>query len=111
MSNPKHPIITFRVNLTNNSAENVGPNTNPNNAAILHPDMHNSDADVGRAAIDARTNQKVTYIPGFLTGENVKKNHDDTFTVYGLKAKYIKDTYTVGTNPILSVVTETFESA
>jgi len=111
MSNPKNPIINFRVNLSLNKQETFGPVTNQTNVAMLHPDMHNSNADTGRAASEQHENQKITWLPGFLSGENIEKNNDGTITAYGLKAKYLKDTYSVGANPILTVVSETFASA
>lgn len=104
MSNPLTPIITFSVNLDRAGSENVGPVTNPNNTAVLHPDRHDNDQDRGYSNEVQHDANKSTFIPGFLTGENVVKNDDGTITAYGMKAKYLQDTYTTGDNPILSVV-------
>ncbi len=106
MSNPTHPVITFTVNLDNNSTEQIGPNTNARNTGVLHPDMHDTSADRGKTNKAEHKNQFTTFIPGFLCGENVVKNDDGTFTVYGQKATYIKNTYTTGTNPLLTVTSE-----
>lgn len=111
MSNPKHPIITFRVNLDNPSTEQIGPNTNARTTDVLHPDMHDSSPDRGYTHSVNHKTQFSSFFPGFLVGENIIKNDDDTITVYGQKATYLKNTYTTGDNPLLSVVTETFESA
>lgn len=111
MSNPKHPIITFQVNLNRNKQESIGPKTNSVNTAVLHPDRHDSDQDRAILAEVQHDKQKSTYIPGFLAGENIVANDDGTITAYGLKAKYLLDTYTTGDNPILTVVSNTFESA
>lgn len=111
MSNPKNPIITFRINLTLNSSESVGPNTNPNNTAILHPDMHDTDADRGRTNSAQHASQRLTFLPGLLAGENIVQVDDSTFIAYGMKASYLKRMFTTGTNPLLEVVSETFESA
>lgn len=104
MSNPTHPVITFSVNLDLNQSEPFGPKTNLSTVAILHPDMHDTSADRGRTNKGYHKDQITTFIPGILCGENVVKNDDGTFTAYGQKATYIKNTYTTGTNPLLSVV-------
>lgn len=110
MSNPKAPIITFSVLLDRNRQESVGPVTNPNNTAILHPDRHDNDQDRGYANEVQHDSLKSTYMPGFLAGENVVLNNDGTITAYGLKAQYLKNTYTTGSNPLLEVVSITSES-
>lgn len=104
MSNPKHPAITFKVNLDTATSELIGPNTNSSRTGVLHPDMFDDSPDRGNINKAVHKNYATTFIPGFLCGENVIKNDDDTFTVYGMKAVYIKNTYTTGVNPILSVV-------
>ena len=111
MSFPKHPIITFSVNLTRNADEQIGPNTNPNTTNLLHPDRYDSDADRGQSNIVNHRVQKSTWLPGFLVGENIVDNHDGTITAHGGKATYLKNTYSVGTNAILTVTNETFDSA
>lgn len=110
MSNPKSPIITFKVNLSRNMSEAIGPVTNTKNTAMLHPDRHNSDQDRGQAAQVQHDSLRSSYLPGFLTGENIIANNNETITAYGLKAQYLKDTYTTGDNPILTVVSISSES-
>jgi hypothetical protein len=103
MSNPTHPVIVFMVNLYNTS-EQIGPITNSRTTAILHPDMCDNSPDRGRTASAVHQTQFSSFVPGFLAGENIVKNDDGTFTAYGVKATYLKNTYTTGNNPILSVV-------
>ena len=110
MSNPKSPIITFTVNLARNASESIGPITNAKDTGMLHPDRHDSDQDRGYAAQVQHDSLRSTYLPGFLTGENIIANNDGTITAYGLKAQYLKDTYTTGNNPILTVVSISSES-
>ena len=98
MSNPKHPIITFQVTDA------------PDLIHYLHPDRHQTDQDLAQTQAAQHANLRTTYIPGFLAGENIVKNLNGTFTAYGMKAKYIKDTYATGASAILTVVSETFES-
>ncbi len=106
MSNPTHPVITFTVNLDNAATEQMGPNTNAIHTAVLHPDMHDTSADRGTANKVQHKTQFTTLMPGFLCGENIVKNDDGTFTAYGQKATYLKNTYTTGRNPLLTVTTE-----
>lgn len=103
MSNPTHPVITFMVNLYN-ATEQIGPNTNARTTGVLHPDMGDNSPDRGRTSSAVHQTQFSSFIPGFLAGENIVKNDDGTFTAYGVKASYLKNTYTTGTNPLLSVV-------
>jgi len=110
MSNPKSPIITFSVNIAAPMQESIGPVTNSKNTAVLHPDRHVDDQDVGYQQQVQHDTLRSTYIPGFLNGENIVKNNDGTITAYGMKAKYLMDTYTTGANPILSVVSISSES-
>lgn len=110
MAYPKHPIITFRLKLDRRMTEDVGPVTNPNNTAVLHPDRHDNDQDRGYQHEVQHNALRSTFVPGFLAGENIVKNDNDTFTAYGQKAKYLLDTYTTGANPILEVVSNTSES-
>lgn len=98
MSNPKNPIITFRANLA------------PDLVQYLHPDRHQTNQDTAQAQAAQHKNLNSSFLPGLLAGDNVVENHDGTFTAYGLKAKYIKDEYVTKLG-LLTVVTETFESA
>ena len=45
MSNPKHPIITFQLNMTPAWNEQVGPNTNPNTTRVPYPNVATSMND------------------------------------------------------------------
>lgn len=110
MSNPKSPIITFSININAPMQEAIGPVTNTIDTAVLHPDRHVNDQDVGQAQQAQHNNLRSAYIPGFLTGENIVRNNNGTITAYGLKAKYLLDTYTTGSNPILKVVSNSSES-
>ena len=110
MSNPKHPIVTFTVNLDRLRNEKIGPNTNQANVNLLHPDMHDNSPDRGRTNSNQHTVQKSTWLPGFLCGENIIQNDDGTITAYGMKAQYLRETYATGDAPLLTVVSTTSES-
>ena len=101
MSHPKNPIITFRVNLA------VDLNS------YVHPDRFQSDQDIAQAQAAHRASLRDTFIPGLLAGENIMMNNDGTFTAYGMKAKYLLDTYAtdrLNQPAILTVVSNTSES-
>ena len=110
MSNPKHPIITFTVKLDRFLNEKIGPNTNQRSTNVLHPDMHDNDEDRGRTNSAQHDALKSTFLPGLLAGENVIQNDDGTITAYGMKAKYLLDTYATGDEALLTVVSNTSES-
>ena len=108
MAEPAHPVITFGVNLELNSTETIGPNTNMVNPHILHPMRHQTDQDDAVSGRDNLKNDRGLWLPGLLGGENLAGSmgetnnksllgHGDTFTVKGLKAVYLKNTYTNGT--------------
>lgn len=99
----KHPIYTFQVNLDRAASESVGPKTNSKTVTLLYPDQHQTSGDTGRSATSARTAQIEAYFPGLLGGSNVSINDDGTITAYGQKALYLKNTYTTGTNPLLTL--------
>jgi hypothetical protein len=103
-NNIKHPIITFRVNLERNREESVGPNTNSRNVHILHPDMHDNSADRGTINATQHDENKSTYLPGFLAGDNIVQINNNTIVAYGQRAMYLRNTYTTGSNPILEVL-------
>lgn len=92
MSDVKHPSYTFRLNSTVDLIH------------YLHPDRHQSDQDRAQDEANQHAVLRSTWLPGLLRGENHVLNSDDTFTVYGAKAVYLKNTYTTGANPLLSVV-------
>lgn len=102
-SNIKHPIISFKVIVKRQIEGTNGPITNSNTGTVLHPDMHDSDADRGRTASNNHENNFSTIIPGFLAGSNIVRNDDDTFTAYGQKALYLKKEYADIANPLLEV--------
>lgn len=87
-----HPVITFRISA---HADLIN---------YLHPDRHQTDQDRAIEAAPQHDTQKLTWIPGFLRGENIRKNNDDTFTAYGQKALYLKNNYTSGANAFLEIV-------
>jgi hypothetical protein len=97
--NPRSPIITFSVNLA------------PNLVNYLHPARSTANQDTAITDAAQFANTRSTFIPGLTAGENRDLSHGGTFTAYGMRAKYIKDTYATGTSAILAVVTETFASA
>jgi hypothetical protein len=105
MSNPR-PTIVFQLNVARPATEAVGSKLNQRQVTVLHPDQHDSyhTADE-RAAIAAQHDVgKVAWIPGFLAAENIDQKNGYTFTAYGQKALYLKDTYASGDNPMLTVV-------
>lgn len=102
-TNIKHPIITFRVLMNRQSQETIGPMTNSKNVSVLHPDMHDNDTDRGRTNSANHETQFQPYIPGFLTGSNIVRNDNGTFTAYGQQAVYLKQQYADVANPLLEV--------
>ena len=103
----KHPIYTFSVNLSRMFNEKFGPNTNQADVNLLHPDMCVSSPDYGRSLLSAHDGvAKHTWLPGFLTGENIDINDDGTITAYGMKAVYLKKTYADVANPILTLIND-----
>jgi hypothetical protein len=102
MANPS-PEITFQVNLELNTHEVIGPITNPRNVAVLHPDRHvNLDLqDEARDSIAQREDHRSTWLPGLTAAENIALKNDGQFTAYGQRAIYLRDSYTVGDNPVL----------
>ena len=102
-TNLKHPIITFRVVMTRQLQESNGPITNSNTGTVLHPDAYQSSGDLGRTQAAQHQNQFVPFIPGLLRGSNVYFNDDETFTVTGQQATYLKKTYADIDNPLLVV--------
>jgi len=105
-SQPNNPVIVFSVNLTPVTETTIGPLTNSRTTGILSPDRFQSSPDQAFIDMATRDNYISTWLPGLLDGENRKLKAGDTFTVKGEKAYYIKQRYTTGTNPILSVVSE-----
>lgn len=81
--------------------------------STLHPDRCQTDQD--RAISDIAQHRKLidAYLPGLLRGENVEIHNDGTFSVSGMKAKYILDTYATdrpGQPAMLTVVSTTYSA-
>lgn len=111
-TNIKHPIITFKVLLNRKTAEAVGPVTNQKSVTVLHPDMHDNDPDRGRTNAAQHENQFSPMLPGYLRGQNIVRNDDNTITAYGQVALYLKTEYADIENPMLEVQNaEPFTSA
>ena len=110
-SDIKHPIITFQVNLDRPRNEQIGPNTNSKDTNLLHPDLHDNSPDRGRINSVNHDTQKISWMPGFLAGENIFLNDNGSITAFGRKATYLKDTYTTGPDPLLTILSNTFASA
>lgn len=105
-SNIKHPIYTFTVNLDRLKSESVGPNTNLRSGTVLHPDMHDNDVDRGRSNIVNHQTGNISWLPGFLMGENIVINDNGTITAYGQKALYLKREYADIENPLLTLTND-----
>ena len=102
-TNIKHPIYTFRVLLTRRSEETIGPLTHSKTADVLHPDQHDNSPDRGRTNSANHETQYHPLLPGLLRGENIVRNDDGTFTVYGQQGTYLKEQYADIENPLLEV--------
>lgn len=100
-TNIKHPIITFRLNLDSDLI------------TLLHPARHQTNQDTAQAEAAQFNKLHTSFLPGKLRAENIEHNSDGTYTfvAYGLAAKYYVDTYTTGTRPLLTVVSNTYASA
>jgi hypothetical protein len=92
------PEITFKVNLARLTQEKIGPNTNQQSVTLLHPDQYCNagNVDAARTATTVRDLQKISWLPGLLASENINQIDDVTFTAYGAKAIYLRDTYAAG---------------
>jgi hypothetical protein len=102
-TNLKHPIITFQVVLNRQAQEANGPITNQRVGDVLHPDMYQSNEDLGRTQAAQHEVQFREYLPGFLRGNNLVRNDNGTFTVTGQEAVYLKKMYADIPNPLLIV--------
>lgn len=85
-----YPTITFQVNLAVPREEKIGPITNSDNSAILHPDRHDNDQDRAITNISNHSSEKITWLAGLLGGSNINLKHGDTFTLSGQKAEYVR---------------------
>lgn len=103
-TNIKHPIYTFRVLLQRHRDEKFGPITNQVESDVLHPDMHDNSPDRGRTNSENHETQYHPFLPGLLRGENIVRNDDGTFTVYGQQGTYLKEQYVDIAKPLLELV-------
>ena len=85
------PVITFRIKLQ------------PDLTGTLHPARHQSDQDNAISEMNAFTSRITTWLPDLVRANHVWVDQD-TVVVKGQAAKYIMDTYTTGTRPLLEVV-------
>lgn len=105
-SNIKHPYYTFTVNLGIGITEAVGPNTNQKNGTVLHPDQCQTSPDLGRSQRTARFIQNLSWFPAINQSGNLEINNNGTITVYGMQGKYLKDNFTTGSNPLLTLTSQ-----
>jgi hypothetical protein len=99
----KHPIYTFKVNLDLQRSESIGPNTNQRDVNLLHPDQHQTSPDLGRSQNTVRRLQNISWLPGMLAAGNVYINDDGTITAYGQAGQYLRENFTTGTYPLLTL--------
>lgn len=87
MSNPTWPVYTFKVNLKELDRYSTSqPCTRPDGENLKY----------------ARSSFLASLFPGF---EIIADKDEYTFTAYGSKAKYLKDTYVTGSpNDVLQLV-------
>lgn len=92
-TNMSHPVETITVYTGRYREESIGPITNLKTGTVLHPDMHDSDPDRGRANIGEHAKQMSTWVPGLTGGDNLvlKGGVVETATLQGLQAVYIKE--------------------
>lgn len=82
-SQPSYPVITFRVNLDLSVKQN-------------EPYRINLEGNEISTEASNIKNTRSIFLPGLLGAENRALKHGDTFTVKGLKAQYLKNTYVTG---------------
>jgi hypothetical protein len=104
--NMTHPVYSFVVNLDLTTTEVIGPVTNQLTVTVLHPDMYQSSPDLGAAQRAVRTLQRYSWFPGLLASGNLDIKDDGTITAWGAQGKYLKDTYTTGVNPLLTLTND-----
>jgi hypothetical protein len=99
-SQVSHPTIVFRVNL-----ETV------NRQGHLVPNRTDTSGNETVSEADQQKNNRSIFIPGLTGGENHSRyKHNDTFTVKGMKAVYLKKLYvsspTALPSDLLQIVSE-----
>lgn len=93
-----HPTLTFRVKLDLNNTEAIGPKTNLVNPHMLHPSAHQDSPDLGRTEKSNFKTTRSTWLEGLIPGGSHRQlKDDDTFTVSGQKALYLRNHYVSGT--------------
>lgn len=60
------------------ATEEVGPKLNSRTVAILHPDMHQTSQDLGRARVDQRRVDRSTWLPDLELNNLIMK---DAYTI------------------------------
>lgn len=103
-SSIKHPVYTFQVNINLNSNEAIGPVTNQSFVSVLHPDLYQSSPDLGRAQKVVRHLQNTTWFATEHAAGNIEIKDNGTIVVYGSHGTYLKNTFTVGNNPLLTLI-------
>lgn len=86
MSNPTHPVYTFRVNL---QTLNRYSWSHPYRATLAG----NETSTEATNQVAARSTWLASMFPG---AENIQQKDGYTFTAYGQKAQYLKDLYVTG---------------
>lgn len=101
-----HPIYYFQINLDLNANELVGPVTNQQSVNVLHPDQHQTSPDLGRAQRAVRSLQNHSWFPTMLQAGNIDIRDDGTLVAYGSAGTYLKQQFTTGSNPLLTVLND-----
>lgn len=99
-SQVSHPTIVFRVNL-----ETV------DRQGHLVPNRTTTSGNETTSEADQQKNNRSIYIPGLTGAENIQRlKHNDTFTVKGAKAVYLKKLHvtspTALASDLLQIVSE-----
>lgn len=103
-NNILHPIYYFQVNLDLNSNELIGPSTNQRSVNVLHPDLHQSSPDLGRAQRVIRKLQNISWFSAEHASGNIEVSDDGTLIVYGRHGTYLNKYLTTGENPLLTLL-------
>lgn len=101
-----HPTIVFRVKLDPFMTETTGPLTNTKTIAPLPSERYQSDNDQAITDLANRKTVRSTWLPGRLGASNIKLKNDNTFTLVGEDAVYVKNNYATGSEAYLDIVSE-----
>jgi hypothetical protein len=99
-----HPIYYFQVNLDLNESEVFGPVTNQSTVRILHPDQHQTSPDLGRTQRVVRKLQNLSWFATMSAAGNLEVRDDGTLIAYGQNGTYLKNNFTSGSAPLLTVL-------